>query len=57
MLQQIKARATRWRRERGLVAPHRPVWVDRPGSRRYLWTARDVNAAIAYVHEGQDVPR
>jgi hypothetical protein len=27
------------------------------GSARYLWDARSVNAAIAYVVEGQDVAR
>ncbi|MCH8804803.1 MAG: transposase [Planctomycetes bacterium] len=57
MLQKITARATRWLRERGLVHTGQPVWADRPGSRRYLWSAKQVNAAIDYVREGQDTPR
>ena len=57
MLGQMKARATRWLRERGLSPPNTPVWADCPGSRRYLWRLEDVNAAAAYVREGQDVPR
>ena len=56
MLGQMKARATRWLRERGLVLPGAPVWADRPGSRRYLWQAEDLSAVAAYVREGQDVP-
>ena len=57
MIQKIKARATRWLRERGLAGAKQPVWADRAGSRRYLWTPQDVNAALAYVRDGQDTPR
>lgn len=57
MVQMLKARATRWLRECGLVAANRLVWVDRPGSRRYLWTHDQVKAACDYVLEGQDIPR
>jgi len=56
MTQRLKARATRWLRERGLITKDRLVWSDRPGSRRYLWTEEQVKAACAYVLEGQDVP-
>ena len=50
----LKARATRWLRERGPVAADQPVWVDGPGSRRYLWREDEVAAAVAYAQEGQD---
>jgi REP element-mobilizing transposase RayT len=56
MMGKLKSRATRWLRERGLVSADIPVWVDGPGSRRYLWTPGQVAAAAAYVAEGQDVP-
>ena len=54
---ELKSRATRWLRERGLLAADRPVWADCAGSRRYLWRPAEVAAAVAYVREGQDVPR
>jgi REP element-mobilizing transposase RayT len=54
---QMKARATRWLRQRGLVPSNAPVWADRPGSRRYLWQTEELDAAAAYVREGQDVAR
>ncbi len=53
---ELKARATRWLRERGLVDASRPVWVDHAGSRRYLWTDRDVKEAMHYVLCLQDPP-
>ena len=56
MMGQLKARATRWLRERGLVDVNQPVWVDGPGSRRYLWNERDIVDAAAYVREAQDIP-
>ncbi len=57
MLQKLKARATRALRERRMVAPARPVWGDGPGSRRYLWTERDIADAACYVRDYQDQPR
>jgi hypothetical protein len=54
---ELKSRATRWLRQRGLLPADRPVWAAGPGSRRYLWRPEQVAAAVAYVHEGQDVPR
>jgi REP element-mobilizing transposase RayT len=57
MSRQLKARATRWLRERGLIAADTPVWAARPGSRRYLWRMEQVDAAASYVREGQDCPR
>jgi len=56
MLQKLKARATRALRERQMVPPGRPVWVDGPGSRQYLWTERDVEDAARYVRDYQDQP-
>jgi REP element-mobilizing transposase RayT len=57
MAGELKSRATRWLRERGHVAANQPVWVDGPGSRRYLWRLEEIAVAAAYVREGQDVPR
>ena len=52
----LKSWSTRALRAQGLVAADRMVWV-RHGSTRYLWTEADVEAACAYVLEGQgDVP-
>ncbi|GMU80706.1 MAG: hypothetical protein AMXMBFR47_05770 [Planctomycetota bacterium] len=53
----LKAHATQLLRRRRFIAQNRPVWADGPGSRRYLWSVADVNAAEAYVREGQDGPR
>jgi hypothetical protein len=44
-------------RERRLVARDRPVWVDDPGSRRYLWNEQDIADAATYVRDYQDEPR
>jgi len=57
MAQRLKARATRWLRERGHIAAGQRVWVDGPGSRRHLWTEQDVADAALYVREYQDEPR
>jgi REP element-mobilizing transposase RayT len=57
MAQRLKARATLWLRERGHVGADGRVWVEGPGSRRYLWTEQDVADAALYVREYQDEPR
>jgi len=57
MLQRLKARATRALREARCVTPEQPVWVDGPGSRKYLWTESDIADAATYVRECQDEPR
>ena len=57
MAGELKARATRWLRERDQIGPNQPVWAAGPGSRRYLWTETQIAAAVAYVEEGQDSPR
>lgn len=54
MMLELKGRATRWLRERGLIAPERPVWVVGAGSRRYLWKPEHITAACDYVRDGQD---
>ena len=56
MMGALKARATRWLREEGLVGPQARVWAYH-GSTRYLWDGKSVNAAVAHVGEGQDVAR
>jgi len=56
MLGELKAWATRRLRAAGRLAPKDRVWAYH-GSTRYLWDTRGLNAAIAYVAEGQDVPR
>ena len=52
----LKAWATRWLREVGLITADTRPWA-RHGSTRYLWKEEHVAAAVAYVNEGQDVPR
>jgi REP element-mobilizing transposase RayT len=56
-LQVLKARTTRTLREAKLVDVNRPVWTE-GGSRRELYLAGDVDAAIRYVVQGQgeDLP-
>jgi REP element-mobilizing transposase RayT len=49
----FKANATRKLREAGLWRSSRSPWVDR-GSKRYLWTERDVINAVVYVEYDQD---
>ncbi|TWT40270.1 hypothetical protein RAS1_39780 [Phycisphaerae bacterium RAS1] len=56
MAGKLKSHATRELRRAGFFLT-RPVWADGVGSRRYLWTDSDVEAAAAYVREGQDVPK
>ncbi|MFO0837659.1 MAG: hypothetical protein U1D55_03970 [Phycisphaerae bacterium] len=56
MVVQFKAYATRALRASGLVCADAAVWAAGAGT-RYLWRAEQVNAACAYVREGQDVPR
>jgi REP element-mobilizing transposase RayT len=48
----LKANATRFLREAGLVTRETKVW-SRGRSRRYLWKPRHVNAAIDYTLYGQ----
>jgi REP element-mobilizing transposase RayT len=55
VLKGFKANATRLMRERGCwLHPHGP-WSE-GGSRRYLWTERNVEMAVAYVVDGQGGP-
>ena len=51
----FKANATRKLREAGCWRSSRSPWVDR-GSRRYLWTERDVINAVCYVQYDQGEP-
>lgn len=52
----LKANATKFLREAGLVSTSERMW-SRGKSRRYLWKPRNVNAAINYTLYGQgDVP-
>jgi REP element-mobilizing transposase RayT len=55
ILAAFKANATRRLREAGLWRSSKTPWVDR-GSRRYLWTERDVINAILYVDYEQGEP-
>ena len=55
-MSELKAWATRRLREQSLVDREARVWAHH-GSTRYLWDAQSVNGAIAYVTDGQDVPR
>lgn len=55
ILNALKANATRKMRESGCWASDRTPWVRR-GSKRYLWTERDLNNAIAYVLYDQGEP-
>ena len=56
MMTEFKAWATRRLRLSARVERNTRLWV-RHGSTRYLWNAKSVNGAIAYVREGQDVPK
>jgi REP element-mobilizing transposase RayT len=56
MMSQFKAYGTRALRGAGVTGPGAPVWAE-GGSTRYLWTPEQVNAACAYVREGQQAPR
>ena len=55
ILAAFKANATRKLREAGLWQSTRSPWVVR-GSKRYLWTERDVINAVVYVEYDQGEP-
>ncbi len=55
ILAALKANATRQLRELGCWNSSRSPWVDR-GSKRYLWTERDVINAVVYVEYDQGEP-
>jgi len=55
VLAAFKANATRKLRESGCWHSGRSPWVDR-GSKRYLWTERDVINAVVYVEYDQGEP-
>jgi len=56
MMSEFKAWATRRLRQADRVYRSARVWVHH-GSTRYLWDAKSVNGAVAYVREGQGVPK
>jgi REP element-mobilizing transposase RayT len=56
MMNDWKAWSTRKLREAGCIAADDRPWT-RHGSTRCLWDESSVAAAVAYVQEGQDVPR
>ena len=56
MMGQWKAWSSRRLRALGLAKRGQPVWT-RHGSTRYLWNERDIEPAVAYVVEGQNVVR
>lgn len=53
IVKNLKSRATANLRCAGETLQTQPVWAG-GGSRKFLWTVRQVNAAIAYVNQGQD---
>jgi REP element-mobilizing transposase RayT len=55
ILAAFKANATRKLRESGCWHSSRSPWVDR-GSKKYLWTERDVINAVVYVEYDQGEP-
>jgi REP element-mobilizing transposase RayT len=55
VLRALKANATRKMREAGCWMSHRTPWAQK-GSKRWLWTYNQLEAAIAYVVDGQGVP-
>jgi len=57
ILSALKANATRKMREAGCWNSERSPWVFR-GSKRYLWTEKDLDNAIAYVlyEQGEPLP-
>ena len=54
---ELKARATRWLRDRKLVSATARVWADRAGSTQYIWDQQGLTDAGAYILDGQDVAR
>ena len=55
VLRALKANATRKMREVGCWMSNRTPWAEN-GSKRWLWTYNQLEAAIAYVVDGQGVP-
>ena len=55
VLNALKVNATRKMREAGCWRSDLSPWVRR-GSKRYLWTEKDLDAAIAYVKYDQGEP-
>ena len=55
ILSALKANATRSMREAGCWRSDRSPWVYR-GSKRYLWTEKELLDAVAYVTYGQGEP-
>ncbi|MEX0784178.1 MAG: transposase [Dehalococcoidia bacterium] len=57
VMNDYKVWATKRLRTERITAPKRPIWA-RHGSTIWLWTGRDLEAACAYVSEGQgnDLP-
>lgn len=53
VVSQFKANGTRVLRQRGLAGPKQPVWADRGGSIRYLFTEEALRNACDYVINGQ----
>jgi REP element-mobilizing transposase RayT len=51
----IKAKATRMLRQAGFWRSNLSPWARR-GSRKYLWTDRDINNAVSYVEYDQGEP-
>lgn len=56
MMGQFKAWASRRLREAGKVGPEDKVWTHH-GSTRYIWKEHEIEGAVQYVMDGQDVPR
>lgn len=55
VLHAFKSNATRHMREAGYWKSSDTPWASK-GSKRWLWTAKQLQAAIAYVQDGQGVP-
>ncbi len=55
VLRALKANATRKMREAGCWTSTQTPWAEK-GSKRWLWTYNQLEAAIAYVVDGQGVP-
>jgi len=55
VLRALKANATRNMRDAGCWTNHDTPWA-RKGSKRWLWTYDQLQAAIAYVEDGQGEP-
>jgi REP element-mobilizing transposase RayT len=55
VLRALKANATRKMRETGCWTSTQTPWAQK-GSKRWLWTYNQLEAAIAYVVDGQGIP-